>query len=152
MIYLGRIKDKRHDPIRPIMVTLEIEGQILELGWCPVSHSAWATVIFDKIQLEEWVQVWDNEFEGHPDQYMVTAFYPSSKNPLEENQRRIARHDDEVVIDGTAYITLEQSQAIANRVAPPKMDLKDDLKGKITAKQKLEGADPSLETAEGGKA
>jgi hypothetical protein len=136
MHYLGEILEIRdNDPIRPVRVQLEFASQVIDIGWITVSHGAWATVIFGKVQVGDWVQVWDTELERHIDQYIVTAFMPTEQNPLLKNDKILARDGDKVEINGAVSVTPKEALPISQNAVPGKLDLPDTLEGEITVKK-----------------
>jgi hypothetical protein len=116
-------------------VQLEFASQVIDVGWITVSHGAWATVIFGKVAVGDWVQVWDTDLERHVDQYIVTAFMPTEENPLLKNDKILARDGDKVQINGAVFVTPKEALPISQNAVPGKLDLPDTLKGEITVKK-----------------
>jgi hypothetical protein len=136
MHHLGEVLEIRdNDPIRPVRVQLEFASQVIDVGWITVSHGAWATVIFGKVAVGDWVQVWDTDLERHVDQYIVTAFMPTEENPLLKNDKILARDGDKVQINGAVFVTPKEALPISQNAVPGKLDLPDTLKGEITVKK-----------------
>jgi hypothetical protein len=131
MHYLGQILETREHAVYPVRVAIELEDGALDIGWTAVTHGAWATVIFGKIEVGDLVQVWDTQLEPDAMQYWVTAFLPTEGNPLLLNKEVLARNGDEVVIDGSVFVTSAEALPISQNAVPGKLDLQDDLSGKV---------------------
>ncbi len=131
MHYLGQILETRENTIYPVRVGIEFEDEVVDIGWTPVTHGAWATVVFDKIAVGDLVQVWDTGLERDVNQYWVTGFLPTEANPLLANTEILARNGDEVVIDGGVFVTPAESLPISQNAIAGKLSLPDNLKGKV---------------------